>query len=134
MREIVKRYFTDYEKALRNLKEGVEIAQTDIEIDGAIKRFELCYELVWKLIKEYLADVGIICKSPRDTFREAHRNEIIEDEEIWMEMIEDRNALVHTYEMEKAREIFERIKKEYIICLQRVYEKIKERVEEDENR
>ncbi len=79
MREIVKRYFTDYEKALRNLKEGVEIAQTDIEIDGAIKRFELCYELVWKLIKEYLADVSIVCRSSHDTFREAHRNGIIKD-------------------------------------------------------
>ena len=125
MREIVKRYFTDYEKALRNLKEGVEITQTDIEIDGAIKRFELCYELVWKLIKEYLADVSIVCKSSHDTFREAHRNGIIEDEYIC------RNTLVHTYEMEKAREIFERIKEEYITCLQEVYEKIRGRIENE---
>ncbi|MHA1608254.1 MAG: HI0074 family nucleotidyltransferase substrate-binding subunit [Candidatus Freyarchaeota archaeon] len=131
MRERVKRYFTNYEKALRNLREGVEVARTDIEVDGAIKRFELCYELVWKLIKEYLADVGIICRSPRDTFREARRVEIIEDERLWMEMIEDRNALVHTYEMEKAREIFRKIKNEYVDCLQDVYEKIKRRIEEE---
>ena len=131
MRERVKRYFTDYEKALQNLKEAVEIAKTDIEIDGAIKRFELCYELVWKLIKEYLADVGIICKSPRDTFREAHRNELIDDEYVWMEMIDDRNVLVHTYEMEKARKIFERIKEKYVTCLQKAQEIIKKRFEED---
>ncbi len=131
MRERVKRYFTNYEKALRNLREGVEVARTDIEVDGAIKRFELCYELVWKLIKEYLADVGIICRSPRDTFREARRVEIIEDERLWMEMIEDRNTLVHTYEMEKAREIFMKIKNEYVDCLQDVYEKIKRRIEEE---
>ncbi len=131
MRERVKRYFTNYEKALRNLREGVEVARTDIEVDGAIKRFELCYELVWKLIKEYLADVGIICRSPRDTFREARRVEIIEDERLWMEMIEDRNTLVHTYEMEKAREIFRKIKNEYVDCLQDVYEKIKRRIEEE---
>lgn len=124
----------DYEKALRNLIEAVNTAETDLEIDGAIKRFELCYELMWKLIKEHLADIGIVCKSPRDTFREAHRNGIIEDEYVWMEMIEDRNTLVHTYEMEKAREIFERIKEEYTTCLEEVYEKIRERFDVDEER
>ena len=77
---------------------------------------------------------GVICKSPRDTFREAHRNGIIEDEYVWMEMIEDRNTLVHTYEMEKAREIFERIKEEYTTCLEEVYEKIRERFDVDEER
>ena len=131
MREKIKRYFMDYKKALENLKEAVEIAQSDIEIDGTIKRFELCYELVWKLIKEYLADEGIVCKSPRDTFREAHRNGIIDDEYVWMEMIDDRNILVHTYEMENARKIFERIKERYVICLEKAHEIIKKRFEGD---
>jgi CRISPR-associated protein Cmr2 len=126
MRERVKRYFTDFEKAFLNLKEAVTIAKTDLGIDGTIKRFELCYELSWKLIKEYLADKGLIVKNPRDTFREAVKNGIIENEEGWMEMIEDRNFLVHTYSSEESRTVYERIKSTYIKLFESLYKKIKE--------
>ncbi len=45
MRERVKRYFDDFETALRNLEAGIEQSKDDLDIDGSIKRFELCYEL-----------------------------------------------------------------------------------------
>lgn len=114
MRERVKILFIDFEKALNNLKMGAENAKTDIEIDGTIKRFELCYELSWKLIKEYLADLGIICKNPRDCFKYAVENDVIENETIWLEMIDDRNFLVHAYSSEDSRKIFENIKDKYL--------------------
>jgi len=125
MRERVKRYFEDFEKALKNLDEAVNIASTDIEIDGAIKRFELCYEISWKLIKEWLADKGIICKNPRDCFKYAYENNLIKDEKIWLEMIEDRNELVHTYASEESRIIFERIKENYLEAFKELYKIIK---------
>ncbi len=125
MRERVKKYLKNFEKALKNLSEAVKIAHTDIEIDGAIKRFELCYELSWKLIKEWLADKGIICKNPRACFKYAYENDLIEDENIWLDMIEDRNALVHTYTYEESREIFERIKTNYLDAFKKLFERVK---------
>ena len=122
MRERLKRYFEDFEKALKNLDEAVRIAVRDIEIDGAIKRFELCYELSWKLIKEWLADKGIICKNPRDCFKYAYENNLIKDEKVWLEMIEDRNELVHNYTLEESRIIFERIKENYLRAFKELYE------------
>ena len=74
----------------------------------------MCYEISWKLIKEYLADLGIICKSPRECFKYAFQNKLIDNEDHWTRMIDDRNALVHTYTHEESREIFERIKALYI--------------------
>lgn len=114
MRERVKLLFIDFEKAVNNLKIGVENAKTDIEIDGAIKRFELCYELSWKLIKEYLADLGIICKNPRDCFKYAVENDVIKDQDLWMDMIDKRNLLVHTYSSEDSRKIFDDIRDKYL--------------------
>jgi nucleotidyltransferase substrate binding protein (TIGR01987 family) len=125
MRERVKRYFTDFEKAFVNLKDAVETAKTDLDIDGTIKRFELCYEIAWKLLKEYLADKGIIVKNPRDTFKEAVKNGIIENEEGWMEMIEDRNFLVHTYSTEESRTVYDRIKTVYVNIFESLCKKIK---------
>jgi len=121
MRERVKRTFLDFEKAFNNLKSAVEKAVDDLDIDGTIKRFELCYELSWKTIKLYLEDLGIICKSPRDCFKQAKINNLIEDEVTWIEMIETRNQLVHEYSSDFSREIFEKIKSDYVMILEELY-------------
>lgn len=126
MRERVERYLNDFEKALRNLESAGKTSVDDLDIDGTIKRFELCYELSWKLIKEYLADLGIICKNPRDCFKNAFSNDIIDSEDVWMKMIDDRNALVHTYTFEQSRKIFEHIKDSYIRSFEYLYAKIKQ--------
>ncbi|HDL15131.1 MAG TPA: nucleotidyltransferase, partial [Euryarchaeota archaeon] len=87
----LKRIFIDFKNAFDNLETAAKEAKTDLEIDGTIKRFELCYELSWKLIKEVMANQGIICKNPRDCFKQAFINDLISDEDIWLKMIEDRN-------------------------------------------
>jgi len=128
MRERVKRHFDNFKKALTNLESGVEQSSDDLDIDGTIKRFELCYELSWKLIKEYLADMGIICKNPRDCFKNAMINGIIGSEETWLKMIDDRNRLVHTYTFEESREIFEHIKSHYLKSFNYLYSEIKSNI------
>ncbi|MFW0885027.1 HI0074 family nucleotidyltransferase substrate-binding subunit [Candidatus Acidulodesulfobacterium sp. H_13] len=126
MNERLKRDFDNFYKAFGNLQVAVDKAKTDLEIDGTIKRFELCYELSWKLIKEVLSNIGIICKNPRDCFKQAFINGLIKDEKNWLMMIDDRNRLVHTYDFGNSREIFENIKKYYVS----LYEWLVERVEE----
>lgn len=130
MRERVKKYFDDFETALRNLEAGIEQSKDDLDIDGTIKRFELCYELSWKLIKEYLADIGIICNNPRDCFKSAFANNLLDSEDTWLKMIEDRNYLVHTYTFAKSRKIFEHIKGSYAGSLKYLYATIQQKSSE----
>ncbi|HAA83485.1 MAG: hypothetical protein PWQ59_1526 [Thermoanaerobacterium sp.] len=130
MTERLKILFEDFEKAYMNLKEAVKSARSDLEIDGAIKRFELCYELTWKLIKEYLAHLGIICNNPRECFKQAYQNNIIEDLEIWLALIDYRNLLVHTYTSEQSREIFEKIKSDFVGEFKKLYDKVRREVYE----
>lgn len=132
MRERIEKFFNDFEKAIKNLKTATEVAEDDLSIDGTIKRFELCYELAWKLMKEYLADLGIIVRSPREAFKQAFINDLIENEEAWFGMIEDRNLLVHTYTHEQSREIFERIKEEHVEELEKFYKIIKQKMADNE--
>jgi len=127
MKEETKRILKDFEKAVTNLGEGIEKTVDDLDIDGAIKRFELSYELAWKLIKTYLAETGIFCKNPRDCFKSAKANGLIHDEMGWLRMIEDRNLLVHTYTLELLREIFEKVKAAHYALLRNLLEKVKEK-------
>lgn len=128
MNERVKSILDDYKKAFNNLHNAIGQSKEDddLAIDGTIKRFELVYELSWKLMKSYLSDMGIIVNNPREAFKNAYQNELIKNKEIWLEMIEDRNRLVHTYTFEVYREIFKKIKKDYINEFEFLLNKIQE--------
>jgi len=89
------------------LKNGLIHAKTELEQDGVIQRFEFTYELVWKTIKRILAFKGIIINNPRDVFREAAKQKLINDPKVWFEFIRKRNLTSHIYNRSCAQEIFE---------------------------
>ncbi len=124
MKSRYERFFIDFEKAIRNLETALSIVQDDLDIDGCIKRFELCYELSWKLIKSYLENLGIICRNPRECFKAAFINELIDIEAEWIAMIEDRNNLVHTYTFEQSRIIYDQIRSRHCATLKKLYQRI----------
>ncbi|WP_456397902.1 HI0074 family nucleotidyltransferase substrate-binding subunit, partial [Desulfurobacterium sp.] len=67
--------------------------------DSAIQRFEFTFEIMWKTIKLFLEKEGIICRSPRSCIREFFSTGYITEDDTrkLLQMIEDRNATVHTY-------------------------------------
>lgn len=103
-----------FNQALQRLREATETAKSQLEKDGTIQRFEFTVELLWKTLKTILRYQGIDCFSPRDCIKKAFRYGIIEDDEILLDMLEDRNLSSHIYSSQMAEEIFERIKKVYI--------------------
>lgn len=107
--------FSNYSKALNQLTEGLTIEDpSDLEKEGIIQRFEYTFDLAWKTLKDYLKLQGYTdITGSRDTFREAFSLGLIEDGDIWMEMIESRNLTPHTYNEETASEILESIRDDY---------------------
>lgn len=73
---------------------------TDRDKAGAVQAFEFCYELAWKAMKKFLEDQGQVVGSPKDTFRKAAQERLIDDPEKWFGFQEKRNLTVHTYEHE----------------------------------
>jgi nucleotidyltransferase substrate binding protein (TIGR01987 family) len=84
-------------KAKNKFDEFIKHLDSEQEKAGAIQAFEFCYELSWKLLKRVLKKKGIDVASPRDTFREAARNKLIDDPEIWFQFQHNRNLTTHTY-------------------------------------
>lgn len=72
---------------------------------GAVQAFEFCYELAWKIMKRFLSSRGQETGSPKDTFRAAAVEKIIDDPEIWFEFQKKRNLTTHTYERENLETI-----------------------------
>jgi nucleotidyltransferase substrate binding protein (TIGR01987 family) len=96
-----------FEQALETFKEALLQNPSPLERDGAIQRFEYCFDLAWKTLKRFLENRGFIdLNSPRSVFIAAHAEGLIEDEIIWSTIILKRNASVHTYNQKLAEILF----------------------------
>ncbi len=104
--------FKDYQKTLNRLREALNYKKTDIVRDSAIKRFELTFDVSWKLTKVFLEEQkGLQCRSPKDCFRAAFQQEIIDYDDYWIIMTNWRNETVHTYKEELAEKLYNEIPK-----------------------
>jgi nucleotidyltransferase substrate binding protein (TIGR01987 family) len=110
-------YVEKLKNAVSKLEEAINRVKDDLDRDGAIQRFEFTVELLWKTLKRILEYNKLECFSPRDCVKKAFRHGIIKDDEIILDMLEDRNSSSHIYNEEKAKEIFERISKIYMKSL-----------------
>jgi len=108
--ERLKERFEFARKALVRLEELVAIAKpTAVERDAAIQRFEYTFEAVWKVSERYLAVCeGMTVRSPKACVRAAREARLLTDEETVraLEMVDDRNETVHTYNEAVAARIF----------------------------
>lgn len=116
----------DFKKSTNRLNEALKEEVTDLEIDGILHRFEFTFELAWKTMKDCLEDQGIVSKikTPREIIKEAFAAGLIENGEIWMDMMISRNELSHLYDEETSREIFDDIKEKYILEINKLVKKL----------
>lgn len=87
-------------------------------VDATIQRFEFSVELFWKLLKRLLLDLGQETNYPKAVLREAFSTGLIDQEQKWIQMLDDRNETSHTYDEELADVIYGRIKTIYIPLMQ----------------
>ena len=105
----MKEIYGSFVKSVERLREILRAEKTVANRDSAIKRFEFTTELAWKLIQVFFREQKIICRSPKECLREAYRFGLIADDERWLQMIDDRNITVHTYNETTADEVYSRL-------------------------
>ena len=109
-----KQRFENYQRALAQLTEAVELAATrplsKLEQQGLIQGFEFTHELAWNTLKDFLGyrGIGQIIGS-RDATRAAFKVDLLDDGLTWMEMIKSRNLTPHTYNEEVVNKIVDQI-------------------------
>ncbi len=107
MNDYFEEKLATFEQALKTLAEALLPNPTQLERDGAIQRFEYCYDLAWKTLKRYLEKRGLIdLNSPKTVFGAAYTEKVITDEVLWSTIIVKRNMSVHTYNQKLADSLF----------------------------
>jgi nucleotidyltransferase substrate binding protein (TIGR01987 family) len=102
--------FNNFSKAFAQLKDAVELAKqrplSNLEEQGLIQAFEYTHEMAWNTLKDFLEERGVKnVYGSKDATREGFKAGLLEDGEVWMDMIKNRNLTSHTYNEDTAREI-----------------------------
>lgn len=100
----------NYRQALANLTGAVDLSRqrplSDLEEQGLIQAFEFTHELAWNVLKDYLEAQGFVAIiGSKNATRQAFKNGLLAEGDVWMDMIKARNLTSHTYQEKIAAEI-----------------------------
>lgn len=124
--------FDNLNSAYSRLLQAVEANQKEPENQlvqmALIKGFEMTFELSWKTMKDYLKYNGVDVKLPRDVIKQAFANDLIADGQMWIDMLEDRNLMAHTYDEARALEAVNHICQRYLTGLEQLHQYLRARL------
>lgn len=93
-------------------------------ISGATADFDRLFELAWKTAKEYLQKDRMIVAaqtgSPKDIIKLAYQEGIINDEKLWLDILEDRNNDSHHYRRADAILYVSKIQTSYMTAIKKL--------------
>ena len=91
---------------------GEQDLNNEFIVGGIIDKFYIQFELGWKVLKELLVYEGVAAAkngSPREIIKEAYQFYTCIDEDVWLDMLAQRNNSAHIYNAAAARELTEKI-------------------------
>ncbi len=111
--------YDNFCKSIANLKEGLEIEEpyTIVEQTGIVGLFEICFEQSWKLMKEVLEEHGRFEEkigSPKAIIKVAYQCGMVNNCDGWLELLDLRNILAHTYSDEQSLYVIRKLKSDHI--------------------
>jgi nucleotidyltransferase substrate binding protein (TIGR01987 family) len=122
-----KQRFDNFDRAFVLLREVYERkldSLSRLEKEGAIQRFEVAFELAWKTINDYLEESGVVVNSvtPRNVIKEAFTARLLDDADVWIDMMLHRNLLSHTYDIKVFEMVLQALAERYFPAFDRLHE------------
>jgi nucleotidyltransferase substrate binding protein (TIGR01987 family) len=131
-----KQRFDNYDRAFILLQSALVERSlddfSDLEQQGMVLRFEFSFELAWKTMKDFLESSGIQINpvTPKAVIKEAFAAKIIDDGQIWIDMMLDRNLLSHSYDQKTFLKALNSVKSVYLPKLEQLHRWMLEKYQE----
>ena len=121
--------FRNFSRAYILLSEAVEpgVAElNELEREGAILRFQYTFQLAWLTLKDRLEYGGVALAevTPRNVIREAYAARLIDDAEVWTDLLVDRNLMAHTYDFARFEAVIANVSSRYLAVLGELYRRL----------
>lgn len=90
------------------LADAAQDARNKIEKAGAVKAFEVCFELIYPILRKVMRLRGIeVTFSVKEVFRKAGEEGLINNVEFWLEFKDKRDKTTHSYDGQIATDVIE---------------------------
>ena len=104
--------------SLRNMKEIYNYMEPydNVVLTGLVGLYEICFEQSWKMMKEILELHGYeegATGSPKIILKTAYKAGMIKDEELWLQGLQARNNVTHSYNQNIALGIVKHAKEKF---------------------
>jgi nucleotidyltransferase substrate binding protein (TIGR01987 family) len=114
-----KQRFQNFDRAFMLLASALNNGAgglNQLEKEGVIQRFKYSFELAWKTAKDYLEQSGTVFSivAPRQVLKGAFAAKLIADGQVWIDMLDHRNPLSHTYNFADFEAVIEQITARYL--------------------
>ena len=112
-------------KAVKKFEEIMLEKETEIIRESAIQRFEFTFELAWKTMKAYLEENkgAKDLYFPKDTIRSAFQAKLLDNDPIWLEMVDTRNLTSHLYKESMALKVYRALPR-YVPLIKKLVENL----------
>lgn len=121
---------------LKNIKLNYEKIENPDEVtkevyrDSIITKYENLEDLCWKLLSKIFKASGLEINNPRGCYKQAFKEGLITDIDIWNNILLSRNSTAHIYDEEDYEAIKENILNEYIDAIEGLLHSISNRIME----
>ena len=122
-----KQRFQNFDRAFVLLRDALENGPdtlNQLEKEGVIQRFEFSFELAWKSLKDFMEHDGFVFATitPRQVLKDAFAAKILPDGQVWIDMLDHRNLLSHTYNLSKFEEAVTAVHERYLAAFDQLHE------------
>lgn len=122
------KFFSNFEVAFNKLNQfAKQELKDDLDKAGLIQGFEFTFEQCWKAIQKAAGPEGVKVASPKAAFTWAMEKGWIPatSENIWIDMLTDRNLTSHTYREEIANGVIGNIHRVYVAAFTELLKSMK---------
>ncbi len=126
--------FENLQRALKQLQAAIAAhgarPNDELIVIALIKAYEFSFELSWKTLKDLLAWNGLDVKLPREVLKQAFATGLLENGQLWIDMLEQRNLMAHTDDQARAQQATALICERYWPELQGLQRSLQGRLEQ----
>ena len=122
-----KQRFQNFDRAYMLLREALERGPSVLSLlekEGVIQRFEYSFELAWKTVKDFLEEGGLVISpvTPREVLKDAFAAKVLAEGQVWIDMLDHRNLLSHTYDLSVFEEAVDAIAARYLPAMEKLHQ------------
>jgi nucleotidyltransferase substrate binding protein (TIGR01987 family) len=122
-----KQRFQNFDRAFVLLRDALENGPDSLnplEKEGVIQRFEFSFELAWKTLKDFMEQDGFVFPTitPRQVLKDGFAAKILSDGQVWVDMLDHRRLLSHTYNLAKFEEAVNAVHERYLVAFDQLHE------------